>query len=302
MTFSPYQGFFVSAAWRRYRAKLSVTPGPKTLPRIPPATQASREGAAEGGGRKGVLRILKEICIMHSPRCCVSAVTEVASMGILIPALGQETAQIMRFSWTLLIRWLSLSDVQRCLCTDVFWDPKRKSEVHLLESLCTPGKEFVLRGKSKSDVSLWLFKSSVYARLMWFSISSIKGERNAFSRANLRKGRVDCITCEKGGSVIGLVPTVGLLSELIFSHEQGRAVSPQHCRDQKMTCKGKQTFPYPTWMDTLLTARGPVAQRVLSLQQRFAALNLGSHLPLLPFSSPLFNHFSFHPHIPICFR
>lgn len=66
-------------------------------------------------GRKGILSILEEMCIMHSHRGCVAAVTEVASMGTLIPALGQETAQIMRFSWTLLFRWLSLSDVQRCL-------------------------------------------------------------------------------------------------------------------------------------------------------------------------------------------
>lgn len=54
---------------------------------------------------------------------------------------------------------------------------------------------------------------------------------------------MDCITCEKSGSVISFVPTPGLFSCLIFPFSsveaQGRAGSPQHCTDKKLGCKGK---------------------------------------------------------------
>lgn len=62
--------------------------------------------------------------ITHSHGCCVAAVTDVASMDTFISTPGQETVQIMNFSWILLIRRISFSDVQKYLFTDLKANPK----------------------------------------------------------------------------------------------------------------------------------------------------------------------------------
>lgn len=171
--------------------------------------------------------------------------------------------------------------------------------MHTREGIC-------LEGKSKSDVSLCLFKSSVYARCMWFSISSIKGERNAFSRTNLRKGRVDCITCEKGRSVIELVPTAGLFSELILpmSREDPRAGQWAHSTAQtkKLPVRANKHFLILHGQIFSLLPMGQCLKESSACTRNL----LHETLEVTCLFCPSVLHFSatsvFTPHIPICFR